>query len=231
MAAYASFMRCGFVTVVGSLVILVGLSAQGYVESTGISREGGTRVPPEEYPVFDRIVESKFLTSATRVVVVERLTVTQLHPEVAEPPTHEWFTEVRPFAGRLRPDVVKDFVAKNQQPFRLEGRFQLPVAVRFVTRDGLAEPEVRNSPEATIERAGPVEVAPDGAPPIVNRLAFSRVAFNLRGTEALVYVSNERPDGTGAGFLLWLRRNGTQWAIAETEVLWVARQNMGEEGP
>lgn len=230
MAAYASFMRAVLRTVVGSLVVLVGLSGQGYVGSTGISREGGTLVPAEEYPVFDRVVESKFLTSATRVVVVERLTVTQLHPGVDQPPTREWFDEVGPFAGHLKPEMVLDFIAKNQQPSRLEGRFQLPATVRFVTREGQAEPEVKVSPAPTIGRAWPVEFAPEGPAPTVNRLAFSRVAFNLRGDEALVYVSNERPNGTGAGFLLWLQRRGTDWTLLETEVLWVAHPDTGEAG-
>ncbi len=56
----------------------------------------------------------------------------------------------------------------------------------------------------------------------LDRLAFSRVAWTLKEDQALVYVANERPDGTGAGFFYWLRRQGRDWNLLDTDVIWLA---------
>jgi len=50
--------------------------------------------------------------------------------------------------------------------------------------------------------------------------------------EALAYVEEERPDGTGGGLLVRLHRRGKAWTITETDVLWVARtDDPGLESP
>ncbi len=214
-----------------SLIATTVLLGQGYVDPTGISREGGTLVPAEEYPVFDRVVESKFLTSSTRVVHIERRTTTRLLPDVADPPALPWFEEMQPFGGRLGPQLLRDFIAKNQQPSRLEGRFRFGVAVRFVTPEGLDEPEVRAPRRPEGERAWPIPTAWPIASPVIDRLAFSRVGFTLKTDQALVYVANERPDATGSGMLVWLGRHGLAWEILDTEVLWVAHPDRGESPP
>jgi hypothetical protein len=54
------------------------------------------------------------------------------------------------------------------------------------------------------------------------KLEFSRVAFNPREDLALVYVGNYRQDGSGAGFLVLLRRRERVWEILDTEVIWTA---------
>ncbi|GKS59264.1 hypothetical protein YTPLAS18_27910 [Nitrospira sp.] len=205
-----------------------GLLGQGLAEPAGVSREGGALVPPEEYPVFDRVVESKFLTSRTRLVVVERPTVRYLHPEIPVPPTVGWFESAQPFSGRLPEDLIADFVVKNQQAARLEDRFRFGVHIRFVTPEGLAEPDIRFAPRPRRWMPRLVEQETHGPPPTLDRLAFSRVGFNLAANQALVYVVNDRPDGSGAGFLLWLHRPAGEWALVETDVLWVA-QPAGEE--
>lgn len=218
---------CAFVhrrQVVWYLVLCVGLVEPGLAASTGISREEeGRHVPAEEYPVFDAIVESKFLTSATRVVVVARETATRMHPADTDPPTRQWFEDVRPFNHPLPDDVLHEFVVKNHQSTRLEGRFEIGVTVRFVTADGRPEPEVR---WRRSERLGSTWLRNHGPVPVLERLAFSRVAFDRSARHALVYVSQERPDGSGAGFLFWSERTGEglgRWRVLETDVLWVAR--------
>lgn len=228
IAAYAPLMQRGLAILAVSLIACAGLLGQGLAEPAGVPREGGALVPPEEYPVFDRVVESKFLTSRTRVVIVERATVGFLHPETPVPPTVEWFDAVRPFDGRLSEDLVADFVIKNKQAARLEDRFRFGVNVRFVTPEGLSEPDIRFAPPPSGWTPRRVEQGTYGPPPTLDRLAFSRVGFNLGGHEALVYVVNDRPDGSGAGFLMWLHRPKGEWALFETDVLWVARP-AGEE--
>lgn len=197
--------------------------------STGISREGGWLVPGEEYPVFDTVVESKFLTSATRVVVIERETATQLFPAAPTPMTQAWFEEWRPFEGRLPPELVRDFLVKSQRPARLEDRFAFGATVRFVTADGVPEPETRWRPAPSVRPRIRGAQVTGGLSPILERLCLSRAAFDLRMTQALVYVAQERPDGTGAGILYWLRRDGGPWRVVEADVLWVVHPEGREE--
>lgn len=194
-----------------------GLGDQLLAAPTGISRADGESVPAEEYPVYDRVVESKFLTSLIRVVVIERLTLTWLHPGEPIPPSERWFDEQQPFDGRLPRDLIADFIAKNQRPSRLEPQFRFGARVRFVSPGGAEESDVFLGPSFAAWRRPAQEDETR-----LDRLAFSRVAWTLKEDQALVYVANERPDGTGAGFLHWLRRQGRGWTLFDTDVIWVA---------
>jgi hypothetical protein len=66
--------------------------------------------------------------------------------------------------------------------------------------------------------------------PVLDRLVFSRIGYNLRQTQALVYVGNPRADGSGAGFLVWLRRQGTAWSIWDTDVAWTVHIEPESDG-
>jgi hypothetical protein len=184
-------------------------------------------VPFEEYPIYDRVVIDKFLTSQTELVLIERLTVTSPGPDW--PSTNRaLFEENNFFEGRLPPDLVTDFIKKNQQPSRLEGRFNFGVRYRFVSGQG-EEPEVSLMqipvafPFSNVRGALTPSAGPQSAPLTIGLLGFSRVGFNVKRDQALVYVGDNREDGTGAGFLLWLSRRGQAWEIADTDVLWIAR--------
>lgn len=167
-------------------------------------------VPAEDYALYDQTIESVFLTSHTMLVVIERMTVARLFPGRTEPMTIGPFHDRNFFMGRLSSDLVRDFVGANREAGRLQGRFQFGVRYRFVTGQSLEEPEV--------SAAVPVQ-----ALPVLERLAFSRVGRTLEQDQALVYVEQMRPDGTGAGFLVWFHREGRKWRILDTEVVWTIR--------
>lgn len=186
--------------------------------------EGLGAIPVEDYELYDQIVTKKFLTSETRLVVLERMTVGHLMPDEGGSVTVAQFEEQSYFDGQLPRELVRDFVAVNQEPARLEARFRFGVRYRFVSGDAMEEPEVR----AAIPAAGPGLAQ---ASPVLDRLAFSRVGRTLRNDHALVFVRNLRPDGTGAGFLVWFRRQGKTWTLYDTEVIWTARLPSTDEGP
>ncbi len=180
-------------------------------------------VPTEDYPLMDEIVSSKFLTSQTRLVVLERSTTTRLHPDEDRLPSSALFEEGAFFDSRLPSDLVRDFVMKNQRSYRLESRFAFGVRYRFVSGDGREELETRQSgPAVGLYRVQDVEPSDS-----VDRLTFSRVGRTLKGDQALVYVANLRPDNAGAGFLFWLRRRNGEWRVFDSDVVWVARPNGG----
>jgi hypothetical protein len=175
-------------------------------------------VPLEEYPVYDRVVQDKFLSARVTLVVVNRFTVTRLIPN-EQPVNLAFFEDKQFFGGALPRDLVADFLGKSGKPSRLEARFNFGVPVRFVSDDMLEGPEVHLAPmPAGYGRAAPAQVPPT----TVGILEFSRVGVTPRGDQALVYVGDDRADGSGAGFLVWLRRRAQAWDILDTEVLWVA---------
>ena len=184
-------------------------------------------ITAEDYALYDQVVTNKFLTSATQLVVIKRMTRLRLFPDQDGQTTIGAFHEQGYFDGELPTDLIREFISVNRQPSRLEGRFHFGVGYRFATGDAIEEPEVSLARPLIVARARPVQ-----APPVLDRLAFSRVARNLRNDHALMYVEALRPDGTGAGFLVWCRRQGRSWTLFDTEVAWtVQAQAESEEGP
>lgn len=191
-----------------TILMLTWLAVPGLLLAEGMPAPSA--IPAEDYALYDQTVESIFLTSYTRLVVIERMTAVRLFPDQTEPMTIGSVQDRNYFMGRLPPDLVRDFVGANREAGRLEGRFKFGVRYRFVTGQSLEEPEV--------SAAVPVQ-----ALPVLERLAFSRVGRTLRKDQALVYVEQMRPDETGAGFLVWFHREGREWTIVDTEVVWTIR--------
>jgi hypothetical protein len=179
----------------------------------------------EDYGLYDQVVTSKFLTSATQLVVIERMTRLRFSPDQEEAATIGAFQEQRYFDGELPVDLIREFTAVNQHPSRLERRFHFGVGYRFATGDTLEEPEVSLARPVTVAHATPAQ-----APLVLDRLAFSRMARSLRNDHALLYVEILRPDGTGAGFFVWCRRQGQRWTLFDTEVIWTI-QSHPDGGP
>lgn len=175
-------------------------------------------VPSEEYPIYNRVIDVKFLTSQTETVLIGRLTATRLGPDDLDVPSRDYFRDRRPFAGQLAKELVTDFILKNRKPARLEERFTLSVPCRFVSEEGAEEPEVSLAPIPAV-----FHELMQAAPSIVGILKLSRVGFSSRRDLALVYVEENRRDGSGSGFLMLLQRSGQGWDFLDTEVLWVAR--------
>lgn len=212
-------------------------------------------IPAEDYALYDQVVMSKFLTSATQSVVIERMTRLRLSPDQDGATTIGAFHEQEYVGSKLPADLIREFIAVNRHPSRLERQFHFAVGYRFATGGSIEEPEVSLTPYigglapfffAPVPVRGAAGQAPPQtsepvpwararsiqAPSVLNRLAFSRVARSLRNDHALLYVDVLRPDGTGAGFLVWCRRQGRSWALFDTEVAWtILSQVEPEEGP
>ena len=151
-------MKC---TMLPALLILTCLATPGLLpaEETSVP----SVVLAEDYALYDQTIESVFLTSHTRLVVIERMTVARLFPGRTEPMTIGSVQDLNFFMGRLPSDLVRSFVGANRESGRLEGRFQFGVRYRFVTGQSLEEPEV--------SAAVPVQ-----ALPVLERMAFSTLS-------------------------------------------------------
>lgn len=185
-------------------------------------------VPAEEYPILDLVVQSKYLTAGTRLVLIERMTAVRIEKDEREYLSPEFFEEQGVFEGRLPAPLLDDFFFKLKAPARLDAKFGFGVPYRFFSNGVPEDPEVSLAPIPVRSRPGTAQ----DAPRTIGVLRFSRVGFTPREDQALVYVEEERPDGTGGGLLVHLHRSGTVWSITETDVLWVARtDDPGQESP
>jgi len=201
----------------------------GFIEVPGAVAESDQKadaIPAEDYALYDQVVTRKFLTSATRLVVIERMTRLRLSPDQEGPTTIGAVQEQGYFDGELPADLIREFSSVNRQPSRLEGRFHFGIGYRFTTGDTIEEPEVSLARPVTVARTKLVQ-----ASSVLDRLVFSRVARSLRNDHAVVYVEALRPDGTGAGFLVWCRRQGRSWTLFDTEVAWTiqTQEELDEE--
>jgi hypothetical protein len=220
LGGYARFMMTRMaVLIVGAPLFCVLMGVSG---SAAESDQKSAAIPAEDYALYDQVVTKKFLTSDTQLVAIERMTVSRLLPNREGPMTVALFQEQGYFNDALPLDLVRDFVGANHEPGRLEGRFQFGVRYRFVSGNTIEEPEV------TLALPVKARTRLAQAPSVLDRLAFSRIARTLRNDQALLYVENTRPDGTGAGFLVWFRRQGREWT---TEVVWTVRSEEGGGGP
>ena len=182
-------------------------------------------VPLEDYPLYDLVVDEKFLTPETKVVLLKRTTLTRLHPEQQGPLRLETFQEYEIFDGRLPSDLVRDFLFKNQTASQLEGHFGFGVRYRFVSGNGTEQQETSLAPlPVSLEMPQLLQEGPlDEPPAVLDRLSFSRVAYSFGREHAFIYVEYNRPDGSGAGFAVWFRSSGSRWGIYDSELVWAAR--------
>lgn len=208
------------------LAILLVLGTPSSLGAADLVGEQQAAVPAEEYPLYDLVVRDKFLTSRTTMVVIERVTVARVKKNERDYLSRESLEEQEVFENKLPPVLLDDFLFKLKAPSRLDGKFNFGVPYRFV-RDGVPEePEVSLAPIPAANRRR--IQAPRST---IGLLRFSRVGFTRREDQALVYVEEERLDGTGGGFLVWLNRRGKVWTIADTEVLWMAQSGEPSAGP
>ena len=209
------------------IAVLLMEGCLGTAEALAESPQQADAIPAEDYALYDQVVTSKFLTSATQLVVIERMTRFRFSPDQEGAATIEAFQEQGYFDGELPTDLIREFISLNRQASRLDRRFHFAVDYRFVTGDTIEDQEASLGRPVTVARARSIQT-----PSVLDRLAFSRVGQNLRRDQALLYVETLRPDGTGAGFFVWCRRQGQRWTLFDTEVAWtIQAQVEPEEGP
>jgi hypothetical protein len=206
------------------LVVLIMSAFMGVSGAAAGFDQKADAISAEDYALYDQVVTGKFLTSATQLVVIERMTRLRLSPDQEGTTTIGAFQGQGYFDDTLPMDLLQEFISANRQGSRLEGRFHFAAGYRFATDGRLEEPEVSLARPVTVADSMSVQ-----ALPILDRLAFSRVARTPRNDHALLYVETLRPDGTGAGFLVWCRRQGQRWTLFDTEVAWTIQ--LQEEGP
>jgi hypothetical protein len=205
--AVSSWLRCN--PPIGMVVVGLLLTMQSPVRAENVEP---VLVPSEDYAIYNRIIQAKFLTSETMLVLIRRYTATKLGPDEV-PFSRAFFDENQLFDGALPPALITDFLRSTARPSRLQPQFDLGVRYRLVNDFNADRDEAR----------GARFVLTSNGPESRLMLEFSRVAFAPKEDQALVYVGQYRLDGTGAGFFVVLQRQANGWEVQDTEVVWTMR--------
>ena len=98
--------RYGLLRQLSVIAMVTGLlfNAQATVPADD-SAEDVQLVSSEDYAIYDRIIQTKFLTSDTTLVLIRRLTATRLGPEEV-PFRRQFFEENEFFEGTLPQSLI-----------------------------------------------------------------------------------------------------------------------------
>jgi len=120
------------------------------------SGQAAASMSQEDYSLYDRVIEDKFLTSQIQLVLLERFTVSRLVPGQDGSLTLDVFRQQGYFDDMLPHELVRDFVGSNQTPVPLEPRFQFGIRYRFVTEGTTEDPETGAAVPVLSNQARPV---------------------------------------------------------------------------
>ena len=81
--------------------------------SAATAPEKPEAVPADEYPFYDLVVDAKFLTSHTRLVIIERMTTTRLLPDQDDIADGDLVHRAGLFDNRLPQELIRDFVSRT----------------------------------------------------------------------------------------------------------------------
>ena len=143
--ALFSFMTTGISSGPSLVCGLLLISASLPTAFAGPAPPLSETVAEEEYRIYDEVVRSKFLTTGTTLVVIERMTTNRLLPPDPERPeltTRTLFETQELFDSRLPPELITDFLLTNHKPTRLASHFAFGVPYRFRSSSGEPESDV-----------------------------------------------------------------------------------------
>ncbi len=176
---------------------------------------------PEEYVVYDTLLNARYDRKAVRRFVISRNT--------ASSEKNSSFIGLIggiTFSGAKRPEVDSetsaDYDANYKETFVLANQFNLKIPYTLVTREELKT-------VFPIEEEGkPVDMECWNRfykqyPESGGIVAFSRVGFNSKRDQALVYVASQSGFVGGSGwFVVLSRAAGGAWKIQKEVLVWLS---------
>ncbi len=171
-------------------------------------RDEGTIDPcPDEYLVYNAVIERTYIRPGIkRVVVDDRTPFPYDSSKVDIPRETDWM--MKGFAPvSIEPETVASYFAANRKPSRIHNHFTLSVPVI------LYDLEARDSFSRFVKNRDFWTAFYHRYPHSSGILALSRVGFNRTEEQALVYVRSSCGSLCGAGEYYLLSRKGGIWRV------------------
>lgn len=173
--------------------------------------EKSSSIPPEEYAVYNAMIENIFLTSRVEMIVIVDQTMAGISSGPASQQDLDFLQEN--LAPDLQAETVADFAAKNEFSYRVENHFSLDVPVVLLSNQAVDE----------------IFAAEDGwerfyeqYPNSQGMMAISRVGFSPSKQQALIYVGNQADFLAGEGDYVLLLKEGGKWKVVKTILAWIS---------
>jgi hypothetical protein len=172
----------------------------------------------EENAVYKVVFQKMYVDKNTKVLVIEATTTRCQICEGSEeysasPPTP--YASVQGSVPSAEPDTVISYVNKNKVASELL-LGELGFEYRLVSEKTVNQ-YFSDTGTAT-GWTGFYKTYPDSP----GLLSVSRVGFNVRHDQALVYVAHSCGDLCGLGSYILLKKQADQWVIERTEGLWIS---------
>jgi hypothetical protein len=172
----------------------------------------------EEYAVYSAVLKTKYSDEGLKRFVIATDT-----SSYAKTTFIGIRTGLAP-SGAKRPDMdpetSADFDAKNKETYQLADRLSLTIPYALVTEDQLrkifhetADGKLDEECWHRFYKEFP------GAPGVI---AFSRVGFNAKKDQALLYVGNQRDFLGGSGVFYLLSKRDKAWQVDKGVILWLS---------
>jgi len=171
-------------------------------------------VTPDEYAIYSRLIQDFNLTG--RPLVIASQTSVDDEKELLR-------NDVLRHLAREFPvpysKTIADFKAKNARSFDLDQKIPGVPSYALVPHEEL-DKLWDNCTQAKQECGW--ELFYNKYPDSSGIVTLSRVGFTATGEDALVYLGNRRHWKSGTGYLVLLHKNGAEWAVVKSVVVWMS---------
>lgn len=170
-------------------------------------------VAPGEYAVW-RAVITEFRQKEwpherfRRIVVLGHTCVLDSSRDSVRKVTKEW---------DISDGVIEGFLEANKQSYRLENRFKLSIGINILKEEQQEYFFVKHK----LDFAG-WDLFYSAYPDSQGLMCLSRATFFEDGGLALVFASNQRHWLGGAGYLILLKREGSEWKVERRTAIWIS---------
>ena len=171
---------------------------------------------PEEYVVYSKLLASRFTSKDVKQLVISKSTVSKEEGYIG---TIGGIT----FSGAKQPETEvetsTDFDAKNEKSFELANNLTLDIPYAVV-----APEDMRKLFHEEGQMIGRDEWKKfyESYPGSSGIIALSRVAFNSKKDQALVYVIHQSGLVGGAGRFFVLAKQNNSWKIQKEVLIWLS---------
>ena len=171
----------------------------------------------DEYAVYSAVLQARYSTSSKKEIKRYVIAVETKNAFIGYRHGFVRSGETQP---TVESETSQDFDSKNKDSFELTDKFTLPVPYSLVSeltlrkifdraKDGKPDEEgwhrfYKNYP---------------GAPGIIS---FTRVGFDAKKTQALLYVAHQSDFLGGSGRFFVLSKQGDTWKIEKEVILWLS---------
>jgi hypothetical protein len=114
--------------------------------------------------------------------------------------------------GAVDRSTLEDFLAKNYHPQSLRGKLRLNVPVEYLSA---ADRRLMFSQEGGWQRF--YETYPHSQ----GMITLSRVGFNPKTNQAIVYIGHAGGEMEGIGYYVFLTWDGSGWQVQERVMAWI----------